>query len=59
MAGSVLVAVTMMVVVIPTAALWAGAGGILSGLIAGDRANRIVSLALAALLAATVAYVWI
>jgi len=59
MAGSVLVAVTMMGVVIPTAALWAGAGGVLSGLIAGDRANRIVSLALAALLAATVAYVWI
>lgn len=59
MAGSILVALTMMVVVVPTAALWAGGGGILSGLIAGDRANRIVSLGLAALLAATVVYVWI
>lgn len=57
--GSVLVAVTMMIVVIPTAALWAGAGGVLSQVIAGERANRVVNVGLAALLAATVAYVWI
>jgi threonine/homoserine/homoserine lactone efflux protein len=59
MVGSILVALTMMIVVIPTAALWAGGGGVLSRFIAGERANRIVSLGLAALLAATVAYVWI
>ena len=58
MAGSLLVAVTMMLVVIPTAALWAGAGGALSRFIAGERAARIVSLGLAALLAATVVAVW-
>ena len=57
--GSLLVAVTMTVVVVPTAALWAGAGGARSRLMAGDRGRRIVSLALAILLAATVAYVWI
>lgn len=58
-AGSLLVAVTMTIVVVPTAALWAGAGGALSRLMAGERANRLVSLALAALLAAMVAYVWL
>jgi threonine/homoserine/homoserine lactone efflux protein len=59
MAGSILVAVTMMIVVIPTAALWAGGGGVLNRFIAGERSLRMVSLGLAALLAATVAYVWI
>jgi len=46
-------------VVVPTAALWAGAGGTLSRFVAGDRAGRVVSFGLAALLAATVAFVWI
>jgi threonine/homoserine/homoserine lactone efflux protein len=57
-AGSILVALTMIIVVIPTAALWAGGGGVLSRFVSG-RANRTVSLGLAAMLAATVAYVWI
>jgi threonine/homoserine/homoserine lactone efflux protein len=57
--GGALVAVTMMIVVIPTAALWAGGGGVLSRFITGERTHRIVSLCLAALLAATVVYVWI
>ena len=57
--GSLLVAVTMMVVVVPTAALWAGAGGALSRFLSGERSTRIVGLGLAALLAATVVYVWI
>jgi threonine/homoserine/homoserine lactone efflux protein len=56
--GILLVALTMTIVVLPTAALWAGAGGALSRLMIGERANRLVSFALAALLAATVAYVW-
>jgi threonine/homoserine/homoserine lactone efflux protein len=59
MAGSLFVATTMMIVVIPTAALWAGGGGALSRFVTGERANRNVSLVLAALLAATVAFVWI
>ena len=58
-AGGVLVALTMTVVVVPTAALWAGAGGVLSRWISGDRTRRAVSLALALLLATTVLFVWI
>jgi threonine/homoserine/homoserine lactone efflux protein len=57
--GSILVAITMMLVVVPSAALWAAAGGALSRFISGERSSRVVSLGLAALLAATVAYVWI
>jgi threonine/homoserine/homoserine lactone efflux protein len=59
LAGSLLVALTMTIVVVPTAALWAGAGGALSRWITGDRTRRAVSLTLALLLAATVVYVWI
>jgi threonine/homoserine/homoserine lactone efflux protein len=58
-AGSILVALTMMLVVVPTAALWAGAGDLLGRLVAARREGRLVSLALAALLVATVAYVWV
>ena len=57
--GSVLVAVTMMLVVVPTAALWAGAGGAINRLLTDDRRRRALSLALAALVVATVASVWI
>jgi threonine/homoserine/homoserine lactone efflux protein len=57
--GSLLVAAVMMVVVIPTQALWAGAGGTLGGLMTDDRTRRLVSLAMAALLAATVIDVWL
>ncbi len=59
LAGSIAVALVMMVVIVPTAALWAGGGGILGGLSAGRRGPRVVSLILAALLVATVAYVWL
>ena len=57
-AGSVLVAVTMGLVVIPMASLWAGAGGLIGRLIDDDRARRVVSVTLAVLLVATVADVW-
>ena len=57
--GSTLVAITMMLVVIPTAALWAGGGDALSRLVSSERAQRIVSLALAGLVVVTVAFVWI
>ena len=57
--GSIAVAATMMIVVIPTAALWAAAGGAINRLLANDRHQRLVSLALAGLVAATVASVWI
>ena len=49
----------MMIVIVPTASLWAAGGGVLSRYLAGEGRQRIVSLVLAALLAATVVYVWI
>jgi threonine/homoserine/homoserine lactone efflux protein len=58
-AGSVVVAVTMMAVVVPTATLWAAAGGSVNRLLTSDRRRRAVSLALAALVVATVVSVWI
>jgi threonine/homoserine/homoserine lactone efflux protein len=57
--GSILVAATMMTVVVPSAALWAGAGGALGRLVEGERAQRIVSIGLAILLVASVATVWV
>jgi threonine/homoserine/homoserine lactone efflux protein len=59
LAGSIVVAGTMMVVVVPSAALWAAGGDALSRFIAGGRAHRVVSVALAVVLAATVVVVWI
>ncbi len=58
-AGSLAMALTMAIVVVPTAALWAGAGGVLGRLMATGRTRRAVSLGLALLLAATVASVWV
>jgi threonine/homoserine/homoserine lactone efflux protein len=58
-AGTVLVAVTMMIVIVPTATLWALAGGALGRLVSDERAHRFASLVLAGLVAATVASVWI
>ena len=57
--GSVLVAAVMVLVIVPTGALWAIGGGALSRLLAGERARRIVSVVLAALVALTVAWVWL
>lgn len=57
-AGSLLVAATMMAVVVPTAALWAFGGGAFGRLFARERARRVVSLVLGALVAATVVSVW-
>jgi threonine/homoserine/homoserine lactone efflux protein len=57
--GCALVAVTMMVVIVPSAALWAGGGDVLNRLIEGERARRAVSLILAAIVVATVGSVWV
>jgi threonine/homoserine/homoserine lactone efflux protein len=56
--GSLLVAGTMATIVIPTAALWAAAGGWIGRLLEGERSRRVVSLGLAALLAASVVSIW-
>jgi threonine/homoserine/homoserine lactone efflux protein len=58
-AGSALVIATMMLVVLPTAAAWAAGGTVIGRLLTSDRARHTLSLGLAALLAASVAYLWI
>lgn len=57
--GSGLMVLTMMIVVLPSALLWAAGGAVLSRLINSPRAGRILSVILAILLACTVAYIWI
>ena len=59
LSGSLVVAATMMSVVVPTATLWAAAGGAINRFLTSDRRRRVVSLALAALVVVTVASVWI
>jgi threonine/homoserine/homoserine lactone efflux protein len=49
----------MVVVILPTAGLWAAAGSTLGQVLADGRRQRIVSLVLAGLLAATVVEVWV
>ena len=57
--GTLLIAATMMLVIVPSAAIWAAGGGILAKLIEGHRERRAVSLILAVALAATVVSVWL
>jgi threonine/homoserine/homoserine lactone efflux protein len=57
--GSIAVSLTMMAVIVPTALAWAVAVGAISRLLVGERSRRLVSLALAAVVAATVALVWL
>jgi threonine/homoserine/homoserine lactone efflux protein len=57
--GSLLVAVAMAIVIVPTASLWAAAGGAINGLIAGEGRQRLVGAALAILVVATVVTVWL
>jgi len=57
--GSALVAVVMMLVILPSATIWAAGGGALSRMTQSERSRRIVALAMALLLAATVVSVWI
>jgi threonine/homoserine/homoserine lactone efflux protein len=57
--GSLLVVGIMVAVTIPTAALWAAAGGALSRLVADARARRMIGFAMAAVLILTVVSVWV
>ena len=57
--GSALVALAMMAITIPTAALWVVAGDVLNRLIERPAARRALSLGLAGLVVATVVLVWI
>ena len=57
--GTVLVTITMILVIIPTASLWAAGGNAISALIQDDRVRRAINLTLALILAATVVSVWL
>jgi threonine/homoserine/homoserine lactone efflux protein len=57
--GSLAVAGTMMIVILPCAAAWAVAGGAMSRLLSGERAGRAVSLILGGLVAVSVIAVWL
>jgi threonine/homoserine/homoserine lactone efflux protein len=57
--GGLAVALTMVAAIVPTAALWAAAGGFLGRLIADERSRRVTSVAMGALLAASVVLAWI
>jgi threonine/homoserine/homoserine lactone efflux protein len=56
--GSAIVIVTMVVVVLPTASIWAAGGTALQRLTARRRAHRAMNGALALLLAASIAFIW-
>ncbi len=58
-AGSLLIAVTMMLVILPTASIWAAGGDALGRYLTGDRTRRVVSLVLAVMVVATVVLVWL
>lgn len=57
--GSALVVVTVMLVVLPTAAPWATAGTVIGSVITSDRGHRALSVGLALVLAASVVHLWI
>lgn len=57
--GSLAVAAAIIVVVVPSASLWAAAGGVLGRWLSGERAHTVVSVVLAILVVATVVSVWL
>ena len=57
--GTVLMAVTMMVVVIPCASLWAAAGTVLNRYLTDQRRSKWFRIAMGVLLAATIVYIWL
>ena len=59
LAGAVAVAATCAVVILGTAAVWAAGGAALHRLADDGRAQRVVNVALALVLAASVAFIWI
>jgi threonine/homoserine/homoserine lactone efflux protein len=58
-AGTVAKALVMMLVVVPCAALWAGAGTVLGRFLADQERSRGFRVVLGLLLAATVVYIWL
>jgi threonine/homoserine/homoserine lactone efflux protein len=58
-AAALAVAATCAVVILATAAVWAAGGAALNRMVEGGRTQRIVNLALALLLAASVVLIWL
>jgi threonine/homoserine/homoserine lactone efflux protein len=58
-AGTLLIALVMMAVIVPSAGAWAVFGGALASLLERDRTRRVVNVVLAALVVATIALVWV
>jgi threonine/homoserine/homoserine lactone efflux protein len=59
LAGGLVVAAVMMLVIVPASSVWALGGGAINRWLSNDRSRRVVSLALAALLAATIVSIWL
>jgi threonine/homoserine/homoserine lactone efflux protein len=59
LAGGLVVAASCAVVIVATAALWAAGGAALAQLLDDRRTERLVNVALALILAASVAFIWI
>ncbi len=57
--GSAIVILTMVVIVLPTASIWAAGGTALHRLTASRRAHRALNGGLALLLAVSIAFIWI
>ncbi|MDK2981736.1 MAG: hypothetical protein PWQ55_2083 [Chloroflexota bacterium] len=57
--GSALVVLTMMIVILPGSALWAGGGTLINRFISNDRTRRIFSIVLALTLVGTVVLIWL
>jgi threonine/homoserine/homoserine lactone efflux protein len=57
--GSAIVILTMIVVVLPTAAIWAAGGTALRGVTTNQRAHRVLNAALALLVVLSIAFIWI
>lgn len=57
--GAALMALVMMIVIVPCALLWTGAGTFLSRYLADQRRSRAFRIGLGLLLAATVVYIWL
>jgi threonine/homoserine/homoserine lactone efflux protein len=57
--GALAVAATSAVIILATATVWAAGGAALSRMVDGGRTRRAVNVALAVLLAASVAFIWV
>lgn len=59
LAGGLLMAGVIVLVVMPSASVWAAGGHALGRFVSGPRAHRAVSLILALILAATITFIWL